>query len=157
MGGEWSQERLHPPPKGVRCGRETMREWERGIKDRHKLRGNFTILPSFLSCPMDGGLYSTRFDQDSTKSQMGVVTPTYPTLSHLYKCTQKAKCACVHTISHTHTLTFHATHYTLTSRTPIRVTNLESTCLCDTYSYLCYQQYKRCFPDLVNIGSRVVR
>ena len=43
---------------------------------------------------------------------MGVVTSTYPCLSHLYTCTQIAKCACVHTLPHTQTLTFHVTHYT---------------------------------------------
>ena len=41
---------------------------------------------------------------------MGVVTPTYPTLSHLYTCTQKGKCACVHTHSSSHS---HITPLTL--------------------------------------------
>ena len=94
-------------------GRETQRIW--GKIERYKLRGNFTIFFSFLSCPM-GGVYIV---QDNTKSQMGVVTPTYLTLSHLYSCTQKVKYACVDTIPHTHTLhivpyTLHLIHYTLT-------------------------------------------
>mgnify|MGYP007132920044 CR=1 FL=1 len=82
---------------------------ERKNRDREKLRGNSLLFPPFHAPWV--GVYIVQ-DQDSTKSQMGVVTPTYPCLSHLYTCTQKTKCACVHSSSHITRFMF--THHTLT-------------------------------------------
>ena len=83
MGGGWSQDRFHPPPKGFRMWegrrRDVQRMRERENRDRHKLRVNFTIFSLFFSMTLGWGLNSTTSDQDITKSQMGVVTPTYPT------------------------------------------------------------------------------
>ena len=78
--------RMVPPPsegvsnvRGEERSRDVQRMRERENRDRHKLRVSFTIFSLFFSMSLGWGLNSTTSDQDITKSQMGVVTPTYPT------------------------------------------------------------------------------
>ena len=83
MVGGWGQDWLHPPPKGFWI-------WERE-RERERVEGYLQYISSPLFMPHGWGLNSTRSNQDLTKSWMGLL--------HLL------------TPPHTHTLTFHITHY----------------------------------------------
>ena len=69
-----------PLPRGSNVrGEEICTENERKGESRYtQLRVNFTLFSLFFSMSLGWGLNSTTSDQDMTKNQMGVVTPTYP-------------------------------------------------------------------------------
>ena len=100
---------------GERC---TKNEIE-GEPRQTQVEGNFNIFLIFLM-PQGWGLNSTTSYQDITKSQMGVLTPTYWRLLHLLT---PLSHICIQTHPHTY---FMFTHYTLTL--PYTYTGNKYTC-----------------------------
>ena len=116
--GDGAQERIHPPfPSGFqREGREGERYIvdERKNRDRHKLRGNFNILPPFHA-PLVG-VYIVQ-DQDNIKRQMGgnyTYLPQSFIFVHMH--TKGQICMCTHSSSHSR-ITHFMLHITQPSRT----------------------------------------